>query len=363
MPSVPSVSTPHGTLSLPAFFPDATRAAVRSLDANDLSVCGVEGLVVNTFHLLSHPGSRVIRAHGGVHGFMNWPGQIVCDSGGFQVFSLLEHNPAFGSVTKRGFAYRHDLCADKTILTPVKSIRKQFQFGADIMVCLDYCTGLNATADKQRESVELTVLWAEKCKREFNRQLEQSDRYGKRPPLLFAVIQGGSSADLRRECAQRLIEIGFDGYAFGGWPIDRANRLSEALKWVAELVPAPCPAYAMGIGKPENVVACARMGYGLFDCVIPTRDARHKRLFAFSRDPQTSGLTGTDFYHCLYIQDKKYIADTNPVEPTCDCLCCRNYSRAYLRHLFEVRDTLAGRLATIHNLRFYSRLIQALSAE
>lgn len=354
-----SLRTPHGILKLPAFFPDATRAVVRSLDSQDIKNCGIEGLVVNTFHLLSKPGSRVIALNGGIHKFMDWKGHIISDSGGFQVFSLIANSSKFGSVSKKGFIYRFDKGTNREILTPEKCIQKQFQFSSDIMVCLDYCTHPEDPYDKQKTSVEYTILWAKKCKDHFDKMLDEKKIDIDSRPLLFAVIQGGRYSDLRRECAEQLIEMGFDGYGYGGWPISD-GKLEETLELVAQISPSSKPRYALGIGKPENVVKCTNMGYSLFDCVIPTRDARHRRLYAFSEDPKTSSLIDSDFYRCLYMLDKKYIDDSRPIDEKCDCLCCRNYSRSYLYHLFRIEDTLAYRLATIHNLRFYAKLMEAL---
>jgi queuine tRNA-ribosyltransferase len=353
-----ALSTAHGPLALPAFLPDATRAVVRGLDSADLLATGVQGLVVNVFHLQSHPGVTVVAGAGGVHGFMGWPRPVLSDSGGFQVFSLLAQSPGLGSVTKRGFTYRAAHGADKTVLTPEKCIQQQFRLGSDVMVCLDHCTHPAAPAREQRQSVEHTVLWAGLCKAQFERLCGQTDRR----PLLFAVIQGGNDAGLRRECAERLLEMGFDGYGFGGWPIDKDGCLTEMVQHVAELVPTRSPKWALGIGKPEHVVAAARMGYGLFDCVIPTRDARHGRLYAFAGRPGRVRLEGSAFYDCLYMLDRKHIRDRAPVDATCDCLCCRTYSRAYLHHLFRIRDAAAQRLATIHNLRTYARLMELLRA-
>ena len=376
-----SLSTPCGILRLPAFFPDATRAVIRSLDSKDVEDCGIEGVVVNTFHLLSKPGVRVISSQGGIHKFMNWRGHIISDSGGFQLFSLLANSskplmrgastphsrrPEFGTVSKKGFVYRLNKGEDKKILTPEKCIQKQFQFASDIMVCLDYCTHPADSYDKQKEGVEYTVLWAGKCRSVFDKLLCEKEipayaGTSSERPLLFAVVQGGSHFDLRRECAERLIEMGFDGYGYGGWPIVEGNQLADTLELVSQILPTSKPKYALGIGKPENIVKCVNMGYDLFDCVIPTRDARHRRLYVFSEKPESSPLSGSDFYKYLYLQDKKHINDKRPLEEDCDCLCCRSgYSRAYLYHLFQIEDALAYRLATIHNLRFYARLMEAI---
>jgi len=351
-----SLTTRHGSLRFPSFLPDATRAVVRTLDSDDLIGCGVEALVVNAFHLQTHPGAGVVSSFGGIHPFMNWKGPILSDSGGFQVYSLLRENPRLGAVTERGFSYRSASGQAKTVLTPEKCIQKQFKLGSDIIVCLDYCTHPATPTDEQRRSVDTTVRWAQACRREHNRLSEQR----KDPPLLFAVVQGGNEFSLREECAEALLEIGFDGYGFGGWPIGEGGRLVESVQRVAELLPNDSPKWALGIGKPEHVVAAARFGYGLFDCVIPTRDARHQRLYVY-RDSPHDALSGTpDFYECVYIQDNKHTRDKAPVDEGCDCFCCRSYSRAYLHHLFKVGDSLAQRLATLHNLRFYTRLVEVL---
>ena len=350
-----NVRTSHGELTLPAFLPDATRAVVRTVDSRDLEDCRIDGLVVNILHLSSHPGVSVVGAAGGVHRFMDWTRPVSADSGGFQVFSLIHDNPNAGSITERGFTYRLSPGEPKETLTPEKCIEKQFKLRPDIMFCLDYCTHPDDPLETQRESVRLTVAWARRCKETFTRLL--AGLKGLERPLLFAVVQGGSDPDLRRQCAEELREIGFDGYAYGGWPVSDEGLLVEMVHYVAEVTPDDLPRHALGIGKPENVVRAAAMGYDIFDCVIPTRDARHKRLYV-----ATDGFAtlGEKFYSNLYLQDKKFIRDFNPVEDSCDCLCCRRYSRAYLHHLFEIGDALALRLATIHNLRFYTRLLERL---
>ena len=357
-----SLETPHGTLDPPAFFPDATRGVVRSLDAEDLEACGIQGVMVNVFHLLTNPGARRVSDLGGIHRFMGWPGPVAADSGGFQVFSLLETSPGLGSVSPKGFTWRHEKGGKKILLTPEKCVRAQLRLRADILFCLDYCTRPEDPPEKQRESVDLTLRWAKKCRETFDRALEEKKYPRGKRPLLFAVVQGGEDGNLRRECAEKLLEIGFDGYGYGGWPISAEGSLSDSVAMVSELTPPDLPRFALGIGKPENIVKAFRAGYQLFDCVIPTRDARHLRLYVFKERPSQSSLTSADFYQCLYLQDKKYMNDKKPLEEDCDCLCCRRYSRAYLYHLFKIGDGLAGRLATIHNLRFYRRLMKALAS-
>lgn len=338
------MNTLHGPLELPAFLPDATRAVVRAVDSTDLIACGMRGIVVNTFHLQSHPGFGAIESQGGVHEFMKWPGVVMSDSGGFQILSLAD-----STATKKGARFRLTKGGDARLLTPEKCIRLQFKAGADVLVCLDYCTHPDAPADEQRRSVDLTIQWAKSCREEFDRLVEQTERR----PLLFAVVQGGSDATLRRECAERLLEIGFDGFGFGGWPIREGGRLQEMVQFVAELIPARFPKWGLGIGKPDVLAEAFRHGYTVFDCTIPTRDARHQRLYVRSDEEVCA---------TLHIQNKRYARDQEPIDAGCDCLCCRQYSRAYVHHLFRIRDALALRLATIHNLRFYARLMERLRA-
>ncbi|MBN1343052.1 MAG: tRNA guanosine(34) transglycosylase Tgt [Phycisphaerae bacterium] len=359
-----AISTPHGPLTLPAYLPDATRGVIRSLDATDLDAVGVRAVMVNVFHLLNRPGVRLIAEQGGIHRFMNWTGPIAADSGGFQVFSLLDGAPKLGSVSNKGFTYRLDPSGKKHLLTPAKCIQAQLRLGADLLFCLDYCAGPDVSPQALRQGVRQTVEWSRACRETFDQILDEQRIPPERRPLLLGVVQGGEDPSLRRECAECLREIGFDGYGFGGWPVTDSGRLTESVGWVVDLTPSDKPRFALGIGKPENLVQAFRLGYDLFDCVMPTRDARHRRLYVFNQsvEQQRPGK-GADFYRCIYMEDAKHVRDPEPVDPGCDCLCCRGYSRAYLHHLFRIKDGLAHRLASIHNLRFYQRLIAALATE
>jgi queuine tRNA-ribosyltransferase len=360
-----SLRIPGRSLKLPAFFPDATRGVIRSVSSEDLESCGIHGVMVNVFHLIARPGIRVIAAGGGIGRFMNWRGAVAADSGGFQVYSLLNESPRNGSISNKGFVCRLERGGDKILLTPEKCVQSQFRLGADILFCLDCCTHPDVPADRQRQSVEWTVAWARKCRETYDRLVEQKDLSPGQRPLLLAVVQGGENPELRRECAERLLEIGFDGYGYGGWPVGRDGCLGESVAQVAELTPGDRLRFGLGIGKPENLVAAFNVGYRLFDCVIPTRDARRQRLYVFNdapeNSPENSIPAGRDFYRCLYLQDSKHLHDQQPVDAGCDCLCCSGYSRAYLHHLFRIGDCLANRLATIHNLRFYTRLVASLA--
>lgn len=356
------LQTLHGELSLPTFLPDATRGVVRGLDSSDVEASGVSALMMNSFHLSVRPGTRLIQQLGGSHAFAGWRGPIFADSGGFQVFSLIRQNPAFGSITNRGATFRLSPQDKKRNLTPEKAIQMQLQLGADVVTCLDDCTAESDPYEEQVASVARTVAWAAKCKAEFERLIGERRRADRGRPLLFAVIQGGSSRELRKRCAEGLLEIGFDGYGLGGWPLDeQGSLLVDVIGYTASLTPNVLPRHALGIGKPENVVACARLGYVVFDCAIPTRDARHQRLYVFAADRLDEvDLSHGDFYRNVYIQDQRYRTDSKPLSAVCDCLTCTRYSRAYLHHLYDVRDNLAYRLGTIHNLRFYTQLMELI---
>ena len=364
MSNLREVTLPHGTIKLPAFFPDGTNGVVRCLDSTDLeSYCKVNGLVMNTYHLMTKPGQSVIKSLGGLNEFTNWRHPIITDSGGFQVFSLIRENAKFGEIQSEQIIFRADNNSGnkKTILTPEKCITSQFAYGADIMMCLDYCTHPDDSFEINRNAVDITIKWARRCKDEFTRRVDMSIS---NRALLFGIIQGGGSFDLRKECADALIDIGFDGFGFGGWPLDSNGELIEdILGYTASLMPDNLVKYAMGLGKPEGIVACVKMGYNLFDCVIPTREARHNRLYVFNEEynsPSDIDADSKDFYKYYYLLDDKYRRDSRPVSQICDCLCCKNYSRAYLRHLNIIGDSLGNRLATIHNLRFYTMLMEAL---
>ena len=354
------LTTRRGTLAVPSFLPDATRAGVRGVTSEDLRAVGVEGLVVNAFHLLRRPGTRLIAAAGGIHRFMDWTGPVVSDSGGFQVWSLIRQDPARGVIRDREVVFREPSTGERWTLTPERVIEIQLRMGSDIVVCLDDCTDAEAPLAEQERSVERTVAWAKRSREAFDR-LTAGRRDGPRP-LLFAVVQGGGSEELRRRCAAELAEIGFDGYGFGGWPLAPDGALlADPLRWVVESLPPAAPKHALGIGRPDHVAAAFALGYSVFDCALPTRDARHGRLYAFRPGyPARGPRAGVAFHRAIHILDAPYRVDRRPVEEGCDCPACDRYSRAYLHHLFKVGDASAERLATLHNLRFYVRLFEAL---
>ncbi len=353
-----ALETAHGELPLPAFLPDATRGAVRAVEAEGVREAGVRALMANAFHLMIRPGADRVRRLGGLHRFMGWDGPIVTDSGGFQAMSLIRREPERGQIRPDGLVYRVPDTERKIRLTPEKCIQIQFQLSSDVMIALDDCPRADDPPDAQRAAVERTIEWARRGAAEFARQVEQ--RKIETPPLLVGVVQGGADAALRSECAGALMELGLGGFGFGGWPLDADGRFRiESFELLARLLPPDAPRFALGVGKPEHVVAVARLGgRDVFDCTLPTRDARHHRLYTFTGDP----VRDDPFYRCIYILDEKHAGDTGPLESGCDCACCRRYSRGYLHHLFKIRDAAALRLATLHNLRFYARLVDALQA-
>lgn len=355
------LQTRRGIWAVPTFLPDATRAGVRGVSAEDLRGIGIEGLVVNAFHLLRRPGARVVQGAGGVHRFMGWNGPILSDSGGFQVWSLIRQDPARGVIRDNEVIFREPSTGEKWNLTPERVIGIQFQLGSDVLVCLDDCTSPEDPEAEQERSVERTVRWARRCRDEFDRRVARMPA-GDRP-LLFAVVQGGASERLRRQCASELAAIGFDGYGFGGWPLgEDGSLMTDALGWVAASLPAAAPKHALGLGRPDHVVSAHALGYSIFDCALPTRDARHGRLYTFRAGwGQRRPAPGDPFYAAIRVHDARYRVEHELLEDGCDCpLCGAGLTRAYLHHLFKVGDAAAERYATLHNLRFYVRLFELL---
>lgn len=316
--------------------------------------------MMNVFHLMQRPGSTTIKRFGGLHRLFGWERPIVTDSGGFQVYSLIRQNPKLGSLTEGGLIFYPEGSQRKINLSPEKSIQLQMRYGADIVICLDDCTHAQDPFESQRASVRRTIKWAKRCKQEYLKWLNEEGPSDRTRQLIFAVIQGGGRLDLRRECAEELLAIGFDGFGFGGWPLDaQGNLLSDIIAYTRELVPREFPMHALGVGHPRHIVECFRMGYDLFDSAMPTRDARHGRLLVLEPEkPSTS--PDANWFSYLYIQDDRHVKSDKPLSSLCDCLCCRRYSRAYMHHLFKMGDTLFFRLATIHNLRFMTLLMERL---
>lgn len=354
------IVTRRGTLKGPLFLPDATRGIIKSLAPHHMAMTGVQAVMTNAFHLSLRPGADLIRSVGGLHRFMGWERPIMTDSGGYQIFSLVRENPNSGTLTKRGFVYR-DEARGKIMFTPQKSISSQLRLGSDITFCLDVCTHPEDPLEKQKESVDLTIAWARLCKKEFDRRYP-SDLPATERPLLFAVIQGGESRDLRQRCVDALLEIGFDGFGFGGWPVAETGKLVDMVGHVAELLPNEFPLHALGVGRPENIVAAWQAGYTSFDSTLPTRDARRGRVFVSSEKLEQGEFDPAKPAHYIYLRDKKHKRDNEPIDPACPCPTCQNYPLAYLHHLFAIDDGAALALATIHNLTYFERLMKGLSA-
>jgi queuine tRNA-ribosyltransferase len=358
------LKTMHGEIKTPFFMPIATRGAVKGVCSRELEELGAEIILSNTYHLFLRPGEKLIKKFSGLHKFMYWPGPILTDSGGFQVFSLAKSR----KIQERGAEFRSDIDGKKYLLTPEKSIEIQKALGSDIMMVLDECVSYPAPYEYVKKSVELTTRWAERCKlkapalRVVTQRVKspklkataQSLKLDKikKEPLLFSIVQGGVYKDLRRKSAQDLIKLDFDGYAIGGLAVgEPREKMWEIVKFVNEILPKGKPRYLMGVGMPEDLVRAVNLGCDMFDCVIPTRNARHGEVFKLKT--QNSKL----FYDEIHILNNKYKTKFQSIDQTCDCFTCQNYTLAYLHHLFKVRDYLGQRLATIHNIKFYLKLM------
>jgi queuine tRNA-ribosyltransferase len=302
--------------------------------------------MVNAFHLASAPGASAVKSLGGIHAFTGFHGTIASDSGGYQIYSMVSRSKSRGRVTEKGLVYRSG--SRRYELTPSKAIQRQWRIGADILFCLDHCTHPSEDADSQRASVENTIRWAAECKQEFDRLRDTGEVDSGR--ALYAVVQGGRDTELRRRCAGELRSLGFDGYGYGGWPVDAAGELEASVYEVPQLIGPGFPLHALGIGSPRNVVAAAGGGYTSFDCVMPTRDARHGRLFVSGPSMQEG--------RSINIKDERFVRMQAPVDDKCDCECCSRHTAGFLNHLFVIGDPAGARLATIHNLRYYVRLMK-----
>jgi queuine tRNA-ribosyltransferase len=324
----------RGIVDTPAFMPVGTYGTVKAMTPEELVATGSQIILGNTFHLMLRPGTEVVRAHGGLHRFMHWEGPILTDSGGFQVWSL----EGLRKLSEEGVQFQSPVDGSPVFLTPERSIEVQRDLGSDIVMIFDECTPYPATAAEAEESMERSLRWARRC-RAAHRDGEGS--------ALFGIVQGGMYAALRERSLAGLCEIGFDGYALGGLSVGEpeAERLA-VLEHIAGKMPADRPRYLMGVGRPEDIVEAVHRGIDLFDCVLPTRNARNGFLFT----PQ--GM--------LRIRNARYRDDLAPIDPACDCYTCRHYTRAYLRHLDQSNEILGARLNTLHNLHYYQRLMQTL---
>ncbi len=323
----------RGTVETPAFMPVGTYGTVKAMTPEELRTIGAEIILGNTFHLMLRPGVEVIRAHGGLHRFMHWDGPILTDSGGFQVWSLGK----LRKISEQGVQFQSPIDGARIFLGPEESMAVQRALDADIVMVFDECTPYPASEEQARASMELSLRWAERSKR----------AHADNPAALFGIVQGGMYEQLRDASLAGLTRIGFDGYAIGGLSVGESTaEMRRLLGHVAPRLPADRPRYLMGVGTPEDLVEGVRRGIDMFDCVLPTRNARNGWLFTHA---------GT-----VKIRNRRYATDTGPIDPYCDCYACRHYSRAYLRHLHQANEILGARLATTHNLAYYQGLMRGL---
>ncbi|MCB2181655.1 MAG: tRNA guanosine(34) transglycosylase Tgt [Desulfobulbaceae bacterium] len=324
------LKTAHGLVQTPIFMPVGTQATVKGVTPENLHEIGAQIILANTYHLFIRPGHELIREFGGLHSFMNWNKPILTDSGGFQIFSLKE----LARISEEGATFKSHLDGSSLFLCPEDAIAVQEALGSDIMMCLDTCIPYPATKQETKEATELTARWAKRC-RTAHKQRQQ---------LLFGIVQGGMYPEMRAQAVDEIVEIGFDGYALGGLSVGEPREMMyDMTSSTAALLPAESAKYVMGVGTPEDLVECVYRGIDMFDCVMPTRNARNGMLFT------SKGR--------LVIKNARYYNDHQPVDEKCDCYTCRNYSRAYLRHLYMAREIMASHLNTIHNLHYFVHLM------
>jgi len=323
----------RGTVETPVFMPVGTYAAVKALTPEELRAQGTEIILGNTFHLMLRPGVEVIQKLGGLHAFMHWPGPILTDSGGYQVYSLAKSR----KITDDGVAFRSPVDGEPVFLGPEQAIEIQHALAADIIMVLDDCTPYPATEEHARHSMQLSLRWARRCRQ----------RHDQHPAALFGILQGGMFPALRDESLRGLLDIGFEGYAIGGLSVGEPKTgMFAILAHVMPQLPEAQPRYLMGCGTPEDIVEAVRRGIDMFDCVLPTRNARNGHLFT------SKGL--------LRIRNAVHRDSTLPVDEECGCYCCRNYTRAYLHHLDRTNEILGARLNTLHNIHYYNSLLAGL---
>ncbi len=324
------LTTPHGPIETPVFMPVGTQGTVKGLTPEMVRQAGAQIILGNTYHLALRPGDELIRELGGLHRFMNWPGPILTDSGGFQVFSLATQV----KITDQGAKFRSHIDGSLLELTPERAVDIQHNLGSDIAMVLDECPPADASPEAMRAAVQRTIRWAERCRQHHSR----------REQALFAIVQGGLNLSLRAECAHALVALDFPGYALGGFSVgETAEVMHAALPACAALLPEEKPRYLMGVGRPIDLLVGIAAGIDMFDCVMPTRNGRN--ALAFTADGP------------LRLRNAQHRRDPSPVEPGCDCYCCRHYSRAYVHHLFAADEMLGPTLLSLHNIAFYLRLM------
>ena len=326
------VHTPHGSFETPTFMPVGTQATVKAMSPEELKEMNAGIILSNTYHLWLRPGNDIAKEAGGLHKFMNWDRPILTDSGGFQVFSLSQ----FRKIEEEGVHFRNHLNGDKLFLSPEKAMEIQNDLGSDIMMAFDECPPYPATHEYMLQSVDRTTRWAKRCKEAHQRPDEQG---------LFGIIQGGEYEDLRRRSAEALVELDFPGYAVGGLSVgEPKDVMNRVLDFTTPLMPADKPRYLMGVGSPDSLIDGSIRGIDMFDCVLPTRIARNGTLMT------SEGR--------MVLKNAKYARDFRPIDENCDCYTCKNYTRAYVRHLLRTEETFGLRLTSYHNLRFLIKLME-----
>ncbi len=330
----------HGDVQTPAFMPVGTYGTVKGMLPRDIEAIGADIILGNTFHLWLRPGTDIIDKFGGLHKFMHWDKPILTDSGGFQVFSL----GAMRKITEEGVHFKSPIDGAKVFLSPEKSMQIQYSLNSDIVMQFDECTPYPATHDEAKKSLELSLRWGQRC-------LDEHKALGS-TNALFGIVQGSMYPDLRQQSLKGLLEIGFDGYAIGGLSVgEPKDEMMDVLDYLPDDMPADKPRYLMGVGKPEDLVEGVRRGVDMFDCVMPTRNARNGHYFV-TGDANNAGV--------VRIRNSQYREDIGSLDPECDCYTCQNFSRAYLYHLNKCKEMLGAQLATIHNLRYYQRLMAGI---
>ena len=322
-----------GVVETPAFMPVGTYGSVKGLTPDQVKQTGADVVLGNTFHLMLRPGTDVVEQQGGLHKFINWNGPIITDSGGFQVFSLGEMR----KISEEGVTFRSPVDGSEIFLGPEDAIKIQHRLGSDVVMVFDECTPFPASEQEAKKSMELSMRWAERCR----------SAHGNNEAALFGIVQGGMFKELRDESLQRLMDIGFDGYALGGLSVgEPKEQMRNIVEYCGERMPAEKPRYLMGVGTPEDIVYAVSQGIDMFDCVMPTRNARNGHIFT------SQGL--------LRLRNKRFRNDSRPLDVNCDCYTCKNFSRAYLHHLDKCKEMLGAQLNTIHNLSYYQSVMSGL---
>ena len=326
--------TPHGVIETPIFMPVGTQATVKSMTPEELKEIGSQIILSNTYHLYMRPGHDLVKEAGGLHKFMNWDRPILTDSGGFQVFSL----GPLRKITEEGVHFRSHIDGSKHFISPEKAMEIQNALGSDIMMAFDECAPYPADREYVKNSLERTTRWLKRCKEAHKNTEKQA---------LFGIIQGGMYKDLREQSAKEILELDLPGYAVGGLSVGEPKELMyEVLDYTVPLMPEDKPRYLMGVGSPDDLLEGVIRGIDMFDCVLPTRIARNG--------------TAMTSVGKVVVRNAKYARDFGPLDPNCDCYCCKNYTRAYIRHLFKAKEMLGMRLAVLHNLYFYNELMERI---